>query len=170
MSDFNDYLEAKQNDMLQGLNTCAICRIEKIDYDEMKADVTPLFDEGLTLILNCPLGFHQNDKFLFRIPYEVGDLVVVVFSQRDIDNIYFDGGDQAVRTHGLEDAIIIGGVQKFTNPIAKEHVKDVVISDKQFKNKFIIKDTGEIFVESEENINILSQKDVIIKGQKIWLN
>ena len=66
--------------------------------------------------------------------------------------------------------IIIGGVQKFTNPIAKEHVKDVVISDKQFKNKFIIKDTGEIFVESEENINILSQKDVIIKGQKIWLN
>lgn len=170
MSDFNQFLEGRENEMLQGLNTCAICRIEKIYYDEMKADVTPLFDEELTLILDCPLGFHQNDKFLIRIPYDVGDLIIVVFSQRDIDSIMFGGGDQATRTHGIEDAIIIGGVQLFTKPIAKEHEKDVVITDKKFKNKFVIKDNGEIFVESEENINILSKKDVIIKGQNIFLN
>lgn len=170
MSDFNDYLEAKQNDMLQGLNTCAICRIKKIYYDKMKVDVTPLFDSGLTLILDCPLGFHQNNKFMIRVPYEPGDLVVVVFSQRDIDSIMYGGGDQATRTHGIEDAIVVGGVQPYTEPITKEHVKDVVVTDKRFKNKFVIKDNGEIFVESMENINILSQKDVIIRGQNIYLN
>jgi len=155
---------------LMNMNTCLICEVLEVDMNLYKADVLPLNDPDATPILDVPMVFWQTEQFVIQVPIKKGNIVLVVCSQADIDPLMFGGGKAASRSFSANDALIVGGVHYFTKPLQNEHPDDLLLSDKIYKNKIRINPAGEIFMESEENINITSQKDVIIKGRYIFLN
>jgi len=155
---------------LMNVDTCLICEVLEVDMNLYKADVLPLHDPEATPILDVPMAFWQTEQFVIQVPFKKGDKVLVVCSQADIDPLMFGGGKAASRSFSANDAIIVGGINYFTKPLQNEHPDNVIISDKIFKNKIRIAPTGEIFMESEENINIISKKDVNIKGENVWIN
>jgi hypothetical protein len=152
MSEIHQYMKTKQHELLKGMNTCAICRIEKVDLKLMKADVVPLFEEGLTPILNVPISPQQTGDYIIRVPYKKGDLVTVVFSQRDIDSILYGGGEQSTRMLGIDDAIIIGGINTYNNPLPEGYEEDLLIAKKDFKSRIVIGKDNNITVETDGNI------------------
>ena len=155
---------------LMNMNTCLICEVLEVDMNLYKADVLPLNDPDATPILDVPMAFHQTEQFVIQVPYKKGDIVLVICSQVDIDPLMFGGGKAASRSFSANDALIVGGVHYFTKPLENEHPDDLLLSDKIYKNKIRITPTGEIFMESEENINIISKKDVVIECKNLWLN
>lgn len=165
-----EFVSENIEENLMNMNTCLICEVLEVDMNLYKADVLPLNDPDATPILDVPMAFHQTEQFVIQVPYKKGDIVLVVCSQADIDPLMFGGGKAASRSFSANDALIVGGVHYFTKPLQNEHPDDLLLSDKIYKNKIRITPTGEIFMESEENINITSQKDVIIKGRYIFLN
>ena len=135
---------------LMNMNTCLICEILEVDMNLFRANVLPKNDPEATPILDVPIAFHQTDQFVIQIPYKKGDLVLVVCSQADIDPLMFGGGEAASRSFSTNDALIVGGINLFTNPIQNEHPDDVVIGTKDFQTKIVLKDDGEIMVKSSK--------------------
>ncbi len=175
MSNIENFINLKQEDMLAGINTCAICRIDAVDMQEMRADVTPLFDDELTPILNVPIATHQTSDFIIRVPYKSGDLVIVVFSQRDIDPIMFGGGEQATHTFGIDDAIIVGGISLFTNPLIAITAddEDFLITKKDYTSRIVIAKNGDIRAETDGHIFLgeNATEGVPLGDQlKVWLD
>lgn len=165
-----EFVSENIEENLMNMNTCLICEVLEVDMNLYKADVLPLHDPGASPILDVPMAFHQTEQFVIQVPYKKGDIVLVVCSQADIDPLTFGGGKAASRSFSANDALIVGGVHYFTKPLENEHPDDLLLSDKIYKNKIRITPTGEIFMESEENINIISKKDVNIKGENVWIN
>lgn len=165
-----EFVSGSIEENLMNVNTCLICEVLEVDMNLYKADVLPLHDPEATPILDVPMAFHQTEQFVIQVPFKKGDKVLVVCSQADIDPLMFGGGKAASRSFSANDALIVGGVHYFTKPLQNEHPEDLLLSDKIYKNKIRITSTGEIFMESEENINIISKKDVIIKGENVWIN
>lgn len=144
------FLGTAIEESLMNMNTCLICRVLDVDMNLYKADVLPLNDPEATPILDVPIAFHQTDRFVIQMPYKKGDKVLVVCSQADIDPLMFGGGDAASRSFSANDALIIGGINLFTNPIQNEHPDDVVIGTKDFQTKIVLNDTGEIDIKSSK--------------------
>jgi len=132
------------------MNTCLICEVLEVDMNLYKADVLPLNDPEATPILDVPIAFHQTDQFVIQIPYKKGNRVLVVCSQADIDPLLFGGGEAASRSFSANDALIVGGINLFINPIQNEHPDDVVIGTKDFQTKIVLNDSGEINVKSSK--------------------
>ncbi|OXS74922.1 hypothetical protein B1B04_08520 [Lysinibacillus sp. KCTC 33748] len=143
-------VSASIEESLMNVNTCLICRILEVDMNTFRADVLPLNDPDATPILDAPIAFHQTDQFVIQIPYKKDDKVLVVCSQADIDPLMFGGGDAASRSFSANDALIIGGINLFTNPIQNEHPNDVVIGTKDFQTKIVLNDAGEIDIKSSK--------------------
>jgi hypothetical protein len=152
MSEIHRYFKTKQHDLLKNMNTCAICRIEQVDLSKMKANVVPLFEGELTPILNVPIAAHQTKDFLIRVPYAKGDLVLVVFSQRDIDPILYGGGEPSTRMLGIDDALIVGGINLFTEPLPSVHSEDLVITRKDFSSKIVLKANNDVVIHTDAKV------------------
>ncbi|RYI25205.1 hypothetical protein EVU96_24890 [Bacillus infantis] len=167
MSEIHRYFERKQDDLLKGMHVCSLCRIEKVDLSLMKADVVPLFEEDLPIIKNVPIAAQQTDDFIIRVPYKKGDIVLAVFSQRDIDSIMYGGGESSVRMMAIDDAIIVGGINLFTKPLPIENSEDLVISKKDFSTKLVLTKSGDILFQAANKLVIDAPGGVDIKGGDI---
>lgn len=166
----NQFFEGKKQEMMDGMHTARFCEILSVDMNLYKADILPLDDPDATPILDVPFGYQQTENFVIQMPYKKGDVVIAAFVERDMDPIMLGGGEPASRQFSDNDAVIMCGVNVYTKQLNNPHHDDVMIADKEFKRKIRIQPNGEIFLESDENINIISQKDVIIKGRNIFLN
>ncbi|MEY9979682.1 Gp138 family membrane-puncturing spike protein [Lysinibacillus sp. RC79] len=142
------FMSTAIEESMMNMNTCLICEVLEVDMNTFKADVLPLNDPDATPILDVPIAFHQTDRFVIQIPYKQGDRVLVVCSQADIDPLLFGGGEAASRSFSANDALIVGGINLFTNPIENEHPDDVVIGTKDFQTKIVLNDAGEIDIKS----------------------
>lgn len=152
MSEAYKFFERMQHNLVSGLNTCCIARIVNVDLQLMKADVVPLFDEDMPIIKNVPIAAQQTGEFVIRLPYKKGDLVLLVFSQRDIDPIMYGGGEPSTRMLGLDDALIVGGINLFTQPLPDGFEKDVLIAKKDFSSRVVLGADGNITIETNGNI------------------
>ncbi|MFJ6210602.1 Gp138 family membrane-puncturing spike protein [Lysinibacillus sp. NPDC092081] len=153
---------------LMNMNTCLICEVIEVDMNLYKADVLPLNDSEATPILDVPIVFWQTEQFVIQVPFKKGDTVLVVCSQADIDPLLFGGGEAASRSFSANDALIVGGVNRFTNPIQNEHPDDVVIGTKDFQTKIVLNDSGEINVKSTKFI--VEADDIQFIGETITAN
>jgi len=157
MKEAHIFFEELKSGIVSGLFTCVFARIERFDPKLMQADITPLHEPDANMILNCPVATQQTDDFIMRIPYRPGNIVVVVFSQRDIEPVLYEGSKQSKRYLDMDDAIIIGGINIFTKPlehIPAEHDDDLVIAHKEFNYRIIGKPDGTVNVVSEKEINL----------------
>ena len=151
MKEANRFFKKFQDSTVGGINTCMIGQIERFDSKQMKADVT-LLPEG-QLVIEVPVMTFQTGDFYIRVPYEPGDKVAVIFAQRDIDGI-LRGGDAnpSQRKLSLDDAIVMGGINLYTDePLPEEDAGDLVIGKRNKKSKIVMKaDTDDIEVTCKE--------------------
>lgn len=110
---------------LRQVNTAIPGRVEKYDATTRKADVQPLIKESYAdgtilsqpVITNVPVVMPSTSGAGLALPVAVGDLVLLVFSQRSIDLWAATGGEttaEDVRMHSMSDAIAIAGLFDFT--------------------------------------------------------
>ena len=160
------YFERQKKNTADNLNTCTLAEIINVELKYMRADIKLLTGDE-DIIMQVPIAPQQTGEFIIRIPYKVGDNVVVMFSQSDIDPFLFGGGVSSEGQHTIDDAIIIGGIQSFNEPLLDEfteYEEDLVIAKRDFSARIIIKENSEILIESDENINITSKKDINISA------
>lgn len=159
--------------VMNNLNNCMLCRVEKYDVAKMKAELTPMLRvegvegelEELHLLIEVPVMLLKAGPFVIRPPYKQGDIVVVVFADGDIENILLSGdvsNPNSKRRHSLDDAIVIGGLMPFTEDLPSGNSNDLVIGKDDFSSSIIFKENGDIDITASGNINI--------KGQRINLN
>lgn len=149
MSEAAAFFERFKNNLIGSLNTCAIGQIVRFDGVKMQADVKLLPDGEL--ILDVPVGTIQTSDFYIRVPYKNGDYVVVIFAQRDIDEIMYGGNTTpSQRMLALDDAIVAFGINLFTNSLPSENSNDLVIGKKDGGASIVIKQNNEIEVKCSQ--------------------
>jgi len=160
------YFKRQQKNTADSLYTCTIAEIIKVELKYMRADIKLLTGDE-NIIMQVPIATQQTGEFIIRIPYEVGDNVVVMFGQSDIAPFLFGGGASSEGQHTIDDAIIVGGIRSFNEPLPDgfaEYEEDFVIAKRDFSARIIIKENSEILIESDENINITSKKNINISA------
>lgn len=122
---FPEMIKIALEHFLSDVNVCLPGKIIKvIDHKKRKISVQPqikrvyLNNEELEppIIENVPLMFYGSSKAIWHFPIEVGDHVIVIFSQRSLDNWLSSGrlstpGER--RFFDLSDAIAIPTIQSF---------------------------------------------------------
>ncbi|MEH6943381.1 Gp138 family membrane-puncturing spike protein [Bacillus sp. JJ722] len=171
MKEANSFFDDFTDNLVGSLHTCCFARIERFDPVLMQADITPLYEDDVPLIQNVPVNTIQTTHFIIRAPYEVGDIVLVVFSQRDIDFVLYGDSEQSVRMMGIDDAVIVGGIIPFTKPLPVGYEDDLIIATKDdFNTKLVFRKDGSVLLEALKDIDIISKENVNITGQMINFN
>jgi len=148
-----DFFNKLSGNLVNGINSCMLGRIETFDASKMKANVIPLVkskDGDKPMLIEIPVSFIKAGSFLIRPPYKKGDIVLVVFADEDIDNVLLSGNisePNSTRKHSLDDAIVVGGIMPFTQTLPNEHIEDLVIAKDDFTTKIVVKEDGEIIIQ-----------------------
>lgn len=113
----------------------------------------------LPLLVNVPIRFFKSTTFSITFPIEVGDNVMIIFSERSIDTWLTEGGVQNpfdIRKHSLSDA--------FALPMMY-HQKDVIpnFSPTNMEIKTNSGDT-KIIIKASEEIEIVTIGPAAIKS------
>ena len=107
---------------LASLNTCIPAHITRIDRNRKLCDVQPLIKKrykeeansvNLPVIHNVPILFPQTSTSIISLPLKKYDNVLLVFSQRSLEEWKMKGGIQEPidkRKHDLNDAVAIVGI------------------------------------------------------------
>ncbi|WP_411501367.1 Gp138 family membrane-puncturing spike protein [Bacillus thuringiensis] len=137
--------------MVGGLNTCAIGEIVSYDPIKSKADVKLL--PGDTLIKSVPVGIQQTAEYFIRMPYKRGDTVLVVFVQREIDNIMYQSNNPASqRMLAVDDAVVVCGINLFTNNLPATDSDKLLIGEKSGGATITI-GGGQISLKGDVDVN-----------------
>ena len=174
----DEVFESILNEKITNIHTCLLAEIVKFDAKKMKADVKPLCGkkykdgliEDLPIIQNIPVSMVKAGCFYFRVPYKSGDKVVIAFSERRIDEVINDNDFECkgARKHNLKDAIVIGGINPFTNALDGEHVDDLLIINSDTDSKVVIKENGDMIIKGKQ---ILVDGDgVEVKANKVFVD
>lgn len=148
-----DFFNKLSGNLVNGINSCMLGKIETFDASKMKANVIPLVknkDGDKPMLIEIPVSFIKAGSFLIRPPYKKGDIVLVVFADEDIDNVLLSGSvsePNSTRKHSLDDAIVVGGIMPFTQTLPNEHIEDLVIAKDDFTTKIVVKEDGEIIIQ-----------------------
>lgn len=139
---FPEAIKTAIQTLISDVNVCLPGRITKIiDLKKRKISVQPeikrVFLDGDELeppiIENVPLKYTGSSDAILHFPINIGDKVIIIFSQRSLDNWLTSG---KVTTPGirrffdLSDAIAIPGLQSFKNHSLIENNNDVVLRTK----------------------------------------
>lgn len=165
MSEVLSFFDGILSETMEEINSCTIGKIEKFDPVTMKANVVPLVKkknkdgttEDISLLIEVPVSFLKAGPFLIRPPYKPGDMVLVVFADKDIENVLYSGDKgEPIRDelHSLDNAIVVSGIMPFTKTLPEENEDDLVIAKDDFTAKLVIKEDGEIYIKSDKGITI----------------
>lgn len=153
MREVLDTFEAFRASLVKGLHTIAVGRI--VSCDGKTADVETLPDKNL--LTNVAIAHLQTEKFVIRMPYKKGDLVLVGFAMNDIESVMFgDDVEPTTRMHSQDDSFILLGLNLFTKPLPDEHLTDLVIASKDYKHKIVLSETGDTTVKNDNYLFALS--------------
>lgn len=128
-----ELLRAAVSYFLRDVHTAMPARIEEYFPDEQKVDVKPLiqrrvvgedgqeFLEELPIIPDVPVCFPRTANFFLTFPLVAGDLVLLVFAERSLDNWLAGTGEDTdpdeFRMHDLSDAVAMPGLYPFSQAI-----------------------------------------------------
>lgn len=138
---------------LDDLHTAAPARIEKYDSIRMVAEVTLMYknrEMQLSPIIEAPVSLLKAGSFIIRPPYKVGDIVLVVFSERSLDYILQEAPQdtKSRARHRLDDAIIVSGLKIDSQAdLPEEHSEDLLIMNTESSSKAVLTKDGDIILE-----------------------
>lgn len=164
MDSANDFFSNLVGGMSNQINGAMVGRIERFNASEMKADILPLIKDSdgsqLGLLIEVPVSMLRAGGFVIRPPYKKGDIVLVVFVDRDMDNFLLSGKPSmpnSTRKHSLDDAVVVGSVLPFTQALPSGHADDLVIGTDDFSSKIVMQANGNIVIDG---------RNVTIKGSE----
>ncbi len=123
MSSLLKFMNALLEERIAEIHTCMPCRVLSFNEEKGTADVLPLYmrkyidtpPQEYTPIMAVPVlrRKYKDDNGVVRLEqvfYEKGDIVVVSFAERALDNVISGkiADPKYSRKHDLKDAIIIG--------------------------------------------------------------
>lgn len=180
MTSPSDIMKQVVNYSLTNIHTCLPGEIVSYDYTKQKATVQPLlkkrYSDGtiqdLPEITCVPVVFPSGNDFSIHWPLDAGDNVLLLFSERSIDEWLSKGGEVAPldpRKFDLSDAIAIPGLIPFaeTETPHDSTSYNLKIGDARVK---ITPEGGYCFHgETEELISILDEliSDLITFSQQL---
>lgn len=167
-----DLVEAIVEHSLWDLHTCLPAKIITIDYAQQKATVQPLIkernrdakanDKGLQdmpVIQGVPVVFPSANTGILTFPIKAGDIVLVVFAERSVDNFVFSDGTKPVdpddfRKHNYTDAFCIAGLYPFKKALGIHQTDAVLRMNCGSANEcsIALKPSGEIVATSPVKI------------------
>ena len=111
--------------------------------------------ESLPLLAGVPVAFPRGGGFFVSFPIKKGDSILLVCSERSIDQWYGKGeeadpGD--LRRHSLSDAVAIPGVYPSTAPLQSAHAENMVMG-KDDGSQIHIKANGEVHIGAGKDGN-----------------
>lgn len=173
MSEATKFFDGLLKEAFSEIHTCMLGKIQSFDGQKMVADVIPLAKrkladgriENMPLISQAPVMFLYANGFFVRPPLKPGDLVVVVFAERELDAVLLSGSSQAPssnRHHGLEDAIILGGWLPFSGNLPVAGTDDLVIGHDSGKVTITIKPDGIVEIAAQETMSINAPKGITL--------
>lgn len=139
----------------ENLNITMIGKIDNYNSKNNTATIEPmhtfpLTQQPYTPLINVPLGYFSMGGYSIKVTPKIGDIVIVLFCDYDIDNLLIDGKTKThntSRTHALEDAIAIPLSINFLNN-SYSATEDLTIS-KEGTNSYVkIKNNGDIILNS----------------------
>ncbi len=177
MSEALKFLDGLMGESLADLHTCMMGKIKSFDGKKMQADVIPLGknkladgrETALPVISQAPVMFIHGNGFFIRPPLKPGDLVVVVFADRELDGVLLSGEAKtptSERQHGLEDAIVLGGWLPFADSLPVDNDDDLVIGHKDGKVILTIKPDGEVEIDADK-LGMTAKDSVNIKAKTL---
>ncbi len=147
------------------LHTFTLGIIESFDAEKMRAEVKLLenvFFNGnyyeSPMIVDCLVQFPKTKTFYIRMPYEVGDKVVVAFCESNISEIMVGGkttNQTLTRKHSMDDLVVIGGwISENETKTTSDNIKDIVIVNTKHNSKISFTEDNNINITNVKNINV----------------
>lgn len=131
--DLTDVLENLKLEIFREINSVQIGTIQSFDITDQTATISlnikkilSTNDDGTNVLgnrpvlLKCPCVILGGGSSHMTFHVQIGDSCIVFFNDRDIDNWFFEGGENApnsTRTHDLSDAIALVGIRNMQNRI-----------------------------------------------------
>ena len=150
------------------INTSMPGNIVKYDPATQTADIQPSLKReyydgsavDLPVLPGVPIVFPRTATSFIHLPLQAGDPVVVIFSQRSLDNWKTTGGTAEpadARKFDLSDAIAIPGGEAPNKPFTVSDPTAITI--KNDSGEFVILPAGKFKIKnaSDELIDVLSQ-------------
>ena len=186
-----EFTEAVVEHFLWNLHTCIPAKIiEVTDYKKQKATVQPLIKErnrdadgnprglqDMALIQGVPIVFPSASTGALTFPIKKGDIVLLVFSERSVDNFVFSDGSSPVdpddfRKHNYTDAIAIAGLYPFSKALGI-HPEDAVLvmnSGTVSECKVSLKPSGDVVVDSPTQVIVNATNKVEVNTKTAEVN
>ncbi len=144
--------------LIAQMNTCLPGEVREYDFKERRASIKPLIKRKyldgqistLPIIVDVPVVFPGTDKVGFQFPIKKGDKVLIVFSQRSLDQYLSNGGDVDpldTRKFDLSDAVAIPGLYPFNKNGFADNNEDLFIKNDGRKIKI-----GEDTIETIDGV------------------
>lgn len=165
MVNMNDITRKMINDAVSDIHTSLPAKINKYDAEKMRAEITLLSKQNLEdemveipPVLEVPVGFMKAGRFVIRPPFQKGDVVVVVFSEKAIDKLLISGNPENPkykRKHSIDDAIIVNSLQlESENDLNSSYTNDLLIENQEVNSRIVMKANGDLLIETSGNTNI----------------
>lgn len=156
------------NGRIEGLHTALPAQIESYDHATQKASVLPLIrrvnkageELDLPVITDVPVVFPGGGGAALTFPIEAGDTVLLVFSERSLDNWLQTGGVANPAKTGymrLSDAIAIPGLKPFNGTFTADNATDVLLSHGAAKLRLTGAGTVALGAAGGELLDLLDQ-------------
>lgn len=137
--DLLEVLKSFFNSKINELNFCLPAKIVTYDFSTQKASVKPLLKKvytddsviDLPIVNNVPVMHPSSGGASITFPVKKNDQVLLVFSQRSLEEWLDNGKDIAPddpRTFDLTDAIAIIGLRSFNNQSPAKNNDDLMVS------------------------------------------
>jgi len=174
MNNVTDFFNNLSMGLTNNLNVLMLGRITSYNSNDNTATIEPLHmipkqNVQYQPLINVPIGIFSIGGYSIKVKPKVGDVVLVLFADYDLDNILIDGKTKMAntdRTHALEDGIVLPLTINFLNNTFN-CTEDLIIS-KEGTNSYVkIKSNGDIVLNAN-NIKLgenASRKIVLDNGE-----
>jgi hypothetical protein len=178
----NDITRKMINDAVSDIHTSLPAKINKYDAEKMRAEITLISKQNLEgemveipPVLEVPVGFMKAGKFIIRLPFQKGDVVVVVFSEKAIDQLLISGKSEEVkytRMHSIDDAIIVNSLQlESESDLNSSYTSDLLIENQEANSRIVMKNNGDLLAETSGNTTIdTSGSTTVNSGAPVTVN
>lgn len=150
-------------DISNGINVCKIGQITAINKLKSTISVKPLHSAvingkktDLPILVNVPLLQFMTTDFIIKLPVDVGDKVLIIHVDYDIENLVISGEqkDENVDSiHDINSAIAIPfNLSSLNSELSINDSDDLYIGTKSGNTYIKIQPTGEIIIDSTSNV------------------
>lgn len=168
-----DVLNAAFKNMMNNMHTCMPGRVESYDFTKQKASVLPLIkksykdgkSQSLPVVVSVPVVWPRSSNASMTFPVNKGDYVLLLFSERAMENWLALGGEQIPgdsRKYDLTDAIAIPGLYPFNVSSLAENNTDVLI--KYNSTTVRITQSGDVNIDTPTNVNINAGNNIAMSA------